>query len=75
LRTTPRRCDEKSGLKRILKPIAAAAGKQLRHSTLEMTGWYMREIPDSVRSAVAKMDAEIMAKPVEKPGPQGDRVQ
>jgi hypothetical protein len=24
-----------------------------------MTGWYMREIPESVRAAVAEMDAEI----------------
>ena len=28
---------------------------QLRHSKLEMTGWYMREIPESVRAAVAEM--------------------
>ena len=35
------------------------AQAQLRHSNLEMTGWYMREIPESVRSAVAEMDAEI----------------
>jgi integrase len=35
------------------------AQAQLRHSKLEMTGWYMREIPKSVRSAVSHMDAEI----------------
>jgi integrase len=35
------------------------AQAQLRHSKLEMTGWYMRDIPESVRSAVAEMDAEI----------------
>jgi integrase len=35
------------------------AQAQLRHSKLEMTGWYMREIPESVRAAVAEMDAEI----------------
>jgi integrase len=35
------------------------AQAQLRHSKLEMTGWYMREIPQSVRSAVEHMDAEI----------------
>jgi integrase len=35
------------------------AQAQLRHSKLEMTGWYMREIPESVRSAVTEMDAEI----------------
>jgi len=51
------------------------AQAQLRHSTLEMTGWYMREIPDSVRSAVEKMDTEIMAKPTEKCGPKEDRIQ
>jgi len=32
---------------------------QLRHSKLEMTGWYMREIPESVRSAGVDMEAEI----------------
>ena len=35
------------------------AQAQLRHSKLEMTGWYMRDIPESVRSAVAEMDAEL----------------
>jgi integrase len=35
------------------------AQAQLRHSKLEMTGWYMRAIPESVRTAVAEMDAEI----------------
>ncbi len=35
------------------------AQAQLRHSRLEMTGWYMRDIPESVRSAVAEMDAEM----------------
>jgi integrase len=35
------------------------AQAQLRHSKLEMTGWYMREIPESVRVAVEGMDAEI----------------
>jgi hypothetical protein len=34
---------------------------KLRHSKLEMTGWHMREIPDSVRNAVAETDAEIIA--------------
>jgi integrase len=89
-------------LKRILKPIATAAGipdmtyrslrrtfahhfqrygspkdaqAQLRHSSLEMTGWYMREIPESVRSAVEKMDAEITAQPAERTGPQENRIQ
>lgn len=40
------------------------AQAQLRHSKLEMTGWYMRDIPESVRTAVAEMDAEI-CQPVE----------
>jgi hypothetical protein len=35
------------------------AQAQLRHSKLEMTAWDMREIPESVRHAVAEMDAEI----------------
>ena len=35
------------------------AQAQLRHSKLEMTGWYMRDIAQSVRSAVEEMDAEI----------------
>jgi integrase len=35
------------------------AQAQLRHSKLEMTGWYMRDIPEGVRSAVAEMDSEI----------------
>jgi integrase len=45
------------------------AQAQLRHSKLEMTGWYMREIPESVRSAVAEMDAEICRATVENPAP------
>jgi hypothetical protein len=40
------------------------AQAQLRHSKLAMMGWYMREIPESVRTAVAEMDAEI-CQPVE----------
>jgi hypothetical protein len=35
------------------------AQAQLRQSTLELTGWYMREIPESVRAAMAEMAAEI----------------
>jgi integrase len=35
------------------------AQAQLRHSKLEMTGWYMREIPESVRAAVEQMDTEM----------------
>jgi len=51
------------------------AQAQLRHSTLEMTGWYMREIPESVRSAVQKMDADIMEKPAKEIRHQGGRIQ
>jgi hypothetical protein len=35
------------------------AQAQLRHSRLEMTGWYMKQIPETVRAAVEKMDADI----------------
>ena len=34
----------------------------VRHSKLEMTDWYMRDIPQSVRTAVEEMDAEISFK-------------
>ena len=47
------------------------AQAQLRHSRLEMTGWYMRDIPESVRSAVEHMDAEI-SKVVESNPTAGD---
>ena len=30
-------------------------------SKLEMTGWYVREIPESVRTAVAEMNTECGA--------------
>jgi len=45
------------------------AQAQLRHSTLEMTGWYMREIPESVRAAVEEMDAEMCKLVDAKPSP------
>jgi integrase len=35
------------------------AQAQLRHSKLEMTGWYMKQIPETVRAAVEKMDADL----------------
>jgi integrase len=35
------------------------AQAQLRHSKLEMTGWYMKQIPETVRAAVEKMDADV----------------
>lgn len=35
------------------------AQAQLRHSRLEMTGWYMRSIPEQVRSAVERMDSDL----------------
>jgi integrase len=39
------------------------AQAQLRHSKLEMTGWYMKQIPETVRAAVEKMDADVCAAP------------
>jgi hypothetical protein len=36
-----------------------------------MTGWYMKEIPETVRTAVEKMDSDICRqeeKPPETPG-------
>jgi integrase len=42
------------------------AQTQLRHSKLEMTGWYMKEIPDRVRKAVEKMDTDLCRK-IEEP--------
>jgi integrase len=48
------------------------AQTQLRHSKLEMTGWYMKEIPASVRAAVEKMDADLSVLPIEtSPEPKG----
>jgi integrase len=41
------------------------AQAQLRHSKLEMTGWYMKQIPESVRAAVEKMDDDIRVAPTE----------
>jgi len=35
------------------------AQTQLRHSRMEMTGWYMRAIPEGVRAAVERMDADL----------------
>jgi integrase len=35
------------------------AQAQLRHSKLEMTGWYMKQIPETVRAAVERMDSDI----------------
>jgi integrase len=43
------------------------AQAQLRHSRLEMTDWYMREIPESVRAAVEEMDSEICSASVPTP--------
>jgi hypothetical protein len=44
------------------------AQAQLRHSKLEMTGWYMKQIPDTVRAAVERMDTNICK--VEVPAPR-----
>lgn len=41
------------------------AQAQLRHSTLEMTGWYMKQIPETVRAAVEKMEADLFPIPAE----------
>ena len=35
------------------------AQAQLRHSKLEMTCWYMKQIPEAVRAAAEKMDADL----------------
>ena len=51
------------------------AQAQLRHSKLEMTGWYMREIPESVRFAVAEMDAEICQATEANAPPEARRTQ
>jgi len=47
------------------------AQAQLRHSKLEMTGWYMKQIPETVRAAVEKMDTDVCAAPAnqEQDGP------
>jgi integrase len=50
------------------------AQTQLRHSKLEMTGWYMKQIPETVRAAVEKMDADVCAKPA-KPEDDGGTIQ
>ena len=31
----------------------------MQHSKLEMTGWYMKQIPETVRAAVVKMDMDV----------------
>lgn len=43
------------------------AQTQLRHSKLDMTGWYMKEIPDRVRAAVEKMDTDLCRTPEHTP--------
>jgi integrase len=40
------------------------AQAQLRHSKLEMTGWYMKQIPEAMRAAVEKMDTDICSVPL-----------
>jgi integrase len=44
------------------------AQAQLRHSKLEMTGCYMKQIPETVRAAVENMDADICK--IEAPEPE-----
>jgi hypothetical protein len=36
-----------------------------------MTGWYMKDIPESVRAAVEKMDADVCAALKENPKTDG----
>ena len=36
---------------------------QLRHTKLEMTGRYVKEIPEQVRTAVDRMDRELCPEP------------
>jgi integrase len=40
------------------------AQAQLRHSKLEMTGWYRKQIPETVRAAVEKLDTDICGVPL-----------
>ncbi len=47
------------------------AQTQLRHSKLEMTGWYMKEIPETVRTAVEKMDSDICRQEEKQPETPG----
>jgi len=51
------------------------AQAQLRHSKLEMTGWYMKQIPETVRAAVERMDADICRVEAPKPPEGGMLVQ
>lgn len=51
------------------------AQAQLRHSKLEMTGFYMKEIPGSVRAAVEKMDTDICKIEESAPQTQGGLIQ
>jgi integrase len=37
-----------------------SAQAAMRHSSLRMTGWYMKEIPEEVQRAVADWDAELI---------------
>jgi hypothetical protein len=43
-------------LKRIPKPLAARAGiTDMTHSSMRMTNWYQKKIPEAVREAVESM--------------------
>ena len=35
---------------------------QMRHSSMRMTNWYQKEMPEAVREAVESMDAELWQK-------------
>jgi integrase len=43
---------------------------QLRHTKLEMTGRYIKEIPDQVRAAVERMDRELCPRSDKGPAVQ-----
>ncbi len=46
------------------------AQAQLRHSKLSMTGWYMKQIPETVRAAIERMDADLCRPEAPKPDPE-----
>ena len=50
---------------RVLKCQRRKLLGQLRHCKLDMTGWYMKQIPESMGAAVEKMDADLCASACE----------
>jgi hypothetical protein len=49
-------------------PIGELVSSPTSAPELEMTGWYMKQIPETVRAAVEKMDADICK--IEAPKPE-----